>query len=289
LTDPQPEAPIRRDLPAVVTVYEPHRNGLPPLLSYFRATWRRRQFAVHLARTSLRARHYDTVLGQLWTVANPIFLALIYYLLIAVILGAQTREGYLPFLLSGLFAFYFTRNAAGLGAASVISSGRLLMNASFPRILLPISSVVAALLMYMPMLIVYAAIHVITGQKVGPQLLLTLPILAVHALLNLGIAMFLGAATVYFRDTSSLLPYALRVWLYLSPVLYAVQDVPDRIRPFLALNPLYSLLGAWHAVLIDGRPPSLTVILAAIAWAVAAVVVGGWFFLSREREFAVRL
>lgn len=273
-----------------VQVFEPHSHRLPPLRPYFRELWRRRKFALHMARTNLRAASYDTVFGQLWQVLNPLLLALVYYFVFGIILGNKGGDsGYLSALLAGLFAFYYTRNAIGLGSGSIVGGGRLIMNTAFPRALLPLSAVISSILLYVPALAVYSVFHVLGGQPVGRQLLYLPVVIAIHTVFNLGLALVFSALTVYFRDTSSLMPYILRIWLYLSPVLYAIEDVPERLRPYLAVNPLYPLFGTWHRILIEGQDPSLRLLGYAALWAIGTLVFGTWFFLTREREFAVRI
>lgn len=273
-----------------VTVFEPYARGIPPLGRYLRQLWKRRRFAFHMARSELKARHFDTFFGQVWTVLNPLLLAFVYFLLFGVILqNGRGTPDYLAFLIANLFAFYYTRNSLGVGAKSVVSGGGLIMNAAFPRALLPLSSVLSALLMYLPTLLVYAVIHVVTGQAVTVALVLVPVIVLIQTLFNYGLALLAAAITVYFRDFSSFLPYALRIWLYVSPVLYQMEDVPSRLAPVLMVNPLYPLLAAWQAVVIRGEAPGVGTLVAAVAWAVGLLVVGGWLFLSREREFAVRI
>lgn len=286
----QTQIPARARGVEDVQVFEPHSNGLPPLVPYLRELWRRRRFALHMARSNLKAMSYDTFFGQLWQLLNPLLLAAVYFLVFGVILGGNRgNPQYLAILLSGLFAFYYTRNAIGMGANSVIGGGRLIMNTAFPRALLPLSAMVSAFLLYMPTLLVYAVFHVVGGQPIGWQLLWIPPVIVIHTIFNLGLALIFAALTVYFRDTSSFLPYVLRIWLYLSPVLYSIEDVPLRIRPFLALNPLFPLFGAWHEILIDGIAPRPDLLGYGVLWALGLFLFGAWFFMSREREFAVRI
>ena len=101
--------------------------------------------------------------------------------------------------------------------------------------------------------------------------------------------MLVAAAQVYFRDLSNFLPYVLRIWLYVSPVLYYADEVPDRYKLILDVNPLGGLLTAWSDVLNAGQAPQAGSMLLGLAWGVGLFVVAGLFFLSREREFAVRL
>ncbi len=272
-----------------VHVYQPHRVGLPPLRSYARELWRRRQFALELSRTNLRAQHYKTVFGQLWLVINPVLLALVYFVLVDILRSGSRGSGFFAHLMAGLFAFYFVHNAVTQGAKSVVSGGRLILNSAFPRTLLPLSSVLTAFLRFLPTFAVYVPVHLAVGLPVGPHLLWVLPIVALLVVFAAGLSMLVAAAQVYFRDLASFLPYVLRVWLYVSPVLYFADEVPERYRALLVLNPLGPLLEAWSDVLNRGEAPDTALLALGLAWALALFVGGALFFVSREREFAVRL
>jgi teichoic acid transport system permease protein len=113
--------------------------------------------------------------------------------------------------------------------------------------------------------------------------------LALFVLVAAGLAMFVATLQVYFRDLAQFLPYLLRVWLYLSPVLWYADELPDRYKAFLWLNPIGPLLKAWSEVLINGKAPDPAAIGAGVGWAAGLVLVGSLFFMSRERDFAVRL
>lgn len=275
-----------------VHVFEPHSGGVPPMRRYLTDLWGRRDFTYQMSRSNLRAQHLDTFFGQLWTVLNPLLLAMVYFFLVTVLRGGSHPDGplgFLTFLIGGLFLFYFTRNAIGQGASSIVGGGGLLMNTAFPRAIFPISSTVTALLLYLPTLAVYAVFHVLGGAPIAPTLVLLPALIVLLTLFNLGLAMGAGALTVYFRDTSSILPYLLRVWLYLSPVLWRVDEAPDEVKPFLMLNPLVSYLDVWHDLTLNATWPGAAAWGLCILWALVSIVVGGWFFLSREREFAVRV
>jgi teichoic acid transport system permease protein len=270
-------------------VYEPHPIGLPPLRPYVRELWRRRHFAFELARTNLRAKHLNTALGQLWLILNGLLLGSIYFVLVEIIGRGDRGTDFLVHLLAALFTFRFVSNSVSQGARSVVGGGRLILNTAFPRALLPLSSVLTAFMAFLPMALVYAVLHVAAGIPIGLNLLWVIPIFGLFAVFASGAAMAIAAAQVYFRDLKSFLPYFTRIWLYSSPILYYVHEIPERFKPILALNPLYPLFGALSAVVDNGQAPSAKFLLWGLGWAIAAFVVGGLFFISREREFAVRL
>jgi ABC-type polysaccharide/polyol phosphate export permease len=272
-----------------VQVYEPHRAGLPPLGGYIREVWRRREFAFELARTNLRSQHFNTALGQLWLILNPLLLGLVYFMLVEIIGRGNKGIDFLAHLLLALFAFRLVSSAVSQGARSVVGGGRLILNSAFPRTLLPLSAVVTSFMLFLPTLVVYALIHAMAGLPVTPQILWAIPIVAMLLLVAAGIAMLLATVQVYFRDLTNFLPYAMRIWLYASPVLYFAAQVPPKFKPILAANPLYPLLTSLSDAVNLGREPRPMLLLWGLGWAIGLFVIGALFFVSREREFAVRL
>jgi ABC-type polysaccharide/polyol phosphate export permease len=270
-------------------VYEPHRVGLPPIGPYVRELWRRREFAFELSRTKLQAQHFDTVFGKLWLVLNPMLLALVYFILVDILRSGKNPSGFFAHLVAGIFAYYFVSGSVRDGVKSVVSGGRLVLNTAFPRILLPLSTVITAFRRFVPTFLIYIPIHLASGLPVRLVDLWIVPIVFCLALVAAGLSMFVAALQVYFRDVKNFLPYVLRIWLYASPVLYYAEQVPDKYQPLLVANPIGSLLAAWSDVLNSGHAPQASDMLVGLAWGVALFAVGALFFMSREREFAVRL
>jgi teichoic acid transport system permease protein len=277
------------DFTGEVHVYEPHRIGLPPIGPYLHQLWRRREFAYELARTNLRSKHYNTAFGQLWLILNPLLLGLVYFALVEIIGRGSRGIDFLAHLLLGLFAFRLVSSSVNQGARSVVGGGRLILNTAFPRTLLPLSSVLTSFMLFLPTLVVYALVHAAAGLPVTPQLLWAIPIVGMLLLFAAGMAMLVAAVQVYFRDLTNFLPYATRIWLYASPVLYYSFQVPDKFKPVLYANPLYPLLTSLSDAVNLGRDPRSGFLLWGLAWAVGIFLAGGLFFVSREREFAVRL
>jgi ABC-type polysaccharide/polyol phosphate export permease len=270
-------------------VYEPHRAGLPKMRPYFRELWRRKSFAFELSHTEMHAANTDTFFGQAWLVINPLLLASVYFVLVEIIGGKSQPPTFFAHLTSGIFLFYFVSGSMLSGASSVVSGGRLIMNTSFPKMLLPISATYTAFRRFLPTLAVYAVLHVMAGLPIGPHLLWVPVVLLEAACFALGLAMLFATLQVYFRDAKSFLPYGVRIWLYLTPVLWFADAAPKRLLPILPLNPLYGIMGSWSQVLIEGHSPSKYLLALGAAWSLGTLLAGGLYFMSREREFAVRI
>ena len=271
-----------------VIVYEPFKAGLPPMRSYLRSLWHRRAFISEFARSELREKNYGSVFGQLWLVLNPLLLSGVYFLLIYVI-GGTSDEARFGHLTSTLFLFYLIANSLTAGVKAITSGQRLILNTSFPRIMLPISAVVVAIFKFLPTLVVALLIHVIIGLPYSWQMLWAIPILLISIFMALGMAILISLINVYFRDISSMLPYLTRSLLYLSPVLYEASTVSSSIKQYEVVNPLFYLLDSWSRVIVHAEAPTTFGLVHSSIFALVIFIVGAYFFLSRERDFAVRL
>ncbi len=272
-----------------VNVYVPHKVGLPPVGPYLRELWRRREFAFELARTKLQSQHYGTVFGMTWLVLNPLLLAGVYFVLVDILRSGERPAGFFAHLLGGIFAYYLVSDAIRMAAKSVVGGGKLILNTAFPRAMLPLASVITSFMRFLPTVVIYLIVHVVSGLPTNLNLLWSVPIVVEMIAFASGVALLVAALQVYFRDLANFLPYILRVWLYLSPILWYASEVPNGYKWLIYINPLGSMLTAWSEALNEGITPGGTWLVLGAAWAVLALAIGSLYFVSREREFAVRL
>jgi teichoic acid transport system permease protein len=273
------------------SVYEPTVTGLPHLRQYIAGLWGRRRFIWHLARTDLKAEHYNTALGQLWVILDPLLLAAVYYFLRTVVRppGANhDRSLVISHLIWAVFFFTYTQRALMQGSRSILNGRQLVLNASFPRATLPLVSIVKAFVDFVPTLLVYFVFQAALGQPFGAPMLLLPLIIAMLTVFNFGLALLFAPMMVFFRDTGGFLPYATRIWLYMTPVLFATWEIPDDLLRFLRWNPLYPFFAALEQI-FRAHWPSKVYLAAAGAVAIVTFFVGALVFLVRERDFAVRL
>lgn len=287
-------------IPSRIQVFEPHKATLPPLLPYLKEFWKRRAFAIELSRFADKAEYLDSKFGKIWLILNPLLLATIYFLLVTVLRGGMnSNQGIttLAHILIGLFTFYFAQTCISAGATSITTGGRLILNQAFPRALLPFSSTISAFNQFLPTLPVYIVIVAI-GKWAFPAtqipgftwnyLWIPFIILCVGAT-GFGLSLIFATMNVYFRDTNKLLSYFMRIWLYASPVLWLPEMLHGWHRAILFINPLGPVLSSTSDVWIAGTGLSAGQIWGCIGWAIGSLIIGGYFFISRERDFAVRL
>ena len=204
----------------VPTVYESTATGMPALRPYLAELKSRRRFIWHLARTDLKAEHYDSAIGQLWVILDPLLLAAVYFLLRTVVKPiSANRNAVLAHLLWAVFVFTFVSNTMMAGARSLLNGRPLILNASFPRVVLPLTSVVKGIFDFLPTIFVYFVFALVLGQPFGSALLMLPVILVIITVMTLGLCLLFAPAMVFYRDTIGFLPYITRIWLYVTPVL----------------------------------------------------------------------
>jgi teichoic acid transport system permease protein len=273
-----------------ITVYEPTVTGLPPLRRYWREMWNRRPFMWHLARTELKARHYDTVLGQVWILLDPILLAGVYFMLRSVVrpVGSAEERNYLiAHMIIGVCFYQYTARSLMMGSRSIVANQRMILNTAFPRAVFPVGAVLQSFLDLTPTILILFFVQVFLGQPFSLQLLWLPLVLGVLTVFCLGLAHLFGCLTVFVRDTAGFLPYVTQVWLYTTPVLYTIYEIPPAALPYLQLNPLFPFFAMFDSI-FTGQPLSAVALFWAVVWAVSLFLVGTFSFLRKEREFALK-
>ncbi|HZM38562.1 MAG TPA: ABC transporter permease [Acidimicrobiales bacterium] len=269
-------------------VFEPHSNTLPNVREYMKALWDRRHFMRELASADLRALQSGKVLGNLWSVLNPLYQAAIYYFLYAV-LRPGSNQAFLPILIPNFFLFFGLSMAAMSDGGSSVKRGRgLMLNSAFPRALLPITAVYKSLRLFVPAACVLAVIYPLVGGRPGPGFFVLPLLFAIQVVMNIGIALAVSTYEVLVPDGTDLVQWLTRLLFFATPVIYPVALLPPAAKAILQFQPLFPLFAAYQAI-FGGGTPSPALVLQAALWAGALLVIGGRAFLRHEREFALYL
>lgn len=252
------------------------RRGLWP---YLAEVWRRRDFAWHLAMAKVRARNNSTALGLFWWLLDPLLLGAVFLLVFGVLLNTSRGDpNYIGFLLSGLFVFTYTRETMTGGAASINSNSQLIGTKRFPRLLLPLSAVMEGLVAFAFSLIPF---YLIAGFTHGdwPRLSIWVlgPALIMQTMFNLGLSLLMAELVVPIRDIGNLVNYLSRIWMYMSPVIFPVDQrlahAPAWLVTILRANPMAAILGLYRGALL-GREIEPYHWWSTAAWAVGILLVG---------------
>jgi len=200
--------------------------------------WRYRELLGNLIRKELKVKYKNSVLGFVWSLLNPALYLVVFYLVFQIILGAGIPY-FAIFFLAGLLPWNLFSTALGAGTASIVGNPGLVGKVWFPREILPLASIGAALVHFGLQLLVLAAALVVFRYAPSPEfLILLIPAMITLLVLLAALAVALSAVNVYLRDTQHLLELVLLAWFWGTPIVYEYQKLGGRIGSLALLNPL---------------------------------------------------
>lgn len=272
-------------VPIVIDSRRPDIFGL----RYWRELAAYRELMLVLAWRDISVRYKQTWLGAAWVVIRPLLLLLILTFVFNKVAGLRGEQGtpYVLLVLCGLLPWQYFANTFADASNSLVNNAALVTKVYFPRLLVPAASLLAGLLDWLLaflLLIVFMAWY---GQVPGWQILLLPLFLSLVVAFTAGAAIFFAALNVRYRDVRLIVPFIVQLGLYLSPVGYAMRDVPEDWRWLFLLNPMVGIIDGFRWCLLESASPPA---FASLMGSVMATFVLLWlslrYFAAVEREFA---
>jgi len=257
------------------------------LLSYVRRIWERKEYLSHVPRHELRSQQMGTILGNLWHLLNPILSITVYALIFGVVLKVDRGvSNFVAFVAVGVFVFQFTQKAVIKGAQSIVRNRRLIRSISFPRALLPITSVTTELLAFLPGIIVMFLTCLVTGTSPRLTWLLIPVLILVQFLFTIGAALIAARATSRYGDVKNILPFLFRLLFYGSGVLFSVDAyiTNENVKSLFLVNPMFDLLEIYRWAVLGGQVSSIE-ILALSIWTITVLAFGVFWFRRGEKTY----
>ncbi len=251
-----------------------------------REVWTYRELLFFLAWRDVKVRYKQTALGVAWALLQPL-LAMVVFTLVFGRLAKVPSEGvpYPLFSYAGLLPWTFFANAVTSSGTSVVGSAQLITKVYFPRLIIPGAAVAAALVDFGIAFALLLALMLAYGVDLSWGLFAVPALVVLTLVLALGVGAWTSAMTVRYRDFRYALPFAMQLWLFVTPVIYPTSLVPPKWQFLLMLNPLTGIVEGYRAALF-GRSPDWASLAAAAAVSAAALWVGARTFRRMERTFA---
>jgi lipopolysaccharide transport system permease protein len=284
-----PPAAAAQDLRAAhfdhahATVIEPPRAWR---MLDWRELWAYRELLWVLGTRDVKVRYKQSVLGAAWALIRPLTAMAIFSIVFGH-LAKMPSDGlpYPIFVFTALLPWTFFAGTVSASAQSLVGSSHLISKVYFPRLIIPLASVGAALVDLLVSLAILLPMMAWYGIPWTAQLL-AVPLLVVAVTVAaLGVGTLLSALTVSYRDFTHITPFLVQIWMYATPIVFPLSLVPERWRWLLALNPMTGLVEGFRSAFL-GRPfdvPSLSI---AVAISLAMLVAGVLYFEKAERRFA---
>jgi ABC-type polysaccharide/polyol phosphate export permease len=255
-------------------------TSLGVLLADVRRSWPLVQV---LARKEFLVRYRRASFGVAWALALPLLQATVLAVVLPKFVRFDTGSNYVLFVFAGTTAWTFFAGTLADGTGSIVAAQEISTRVYFPRLLLPLVTVLANLYALLPGVVVLVAASVLTGDF-GPRALWVVPGVGMAALLAGSLAALFSGLHVYFRDVKYLVQAGLLVWFYLTPVIYPLSEVGG-LRPWIEANPAAGVVQLFRAATVGADAGWGTSVAWSAAWSVATLAAAVALHRRHDRVF----
>lgn len=235
----------------------------------------------------IKIRYKQSFLGAAWAVLQPLALMLMFTLVFSVLVDIETGDVPYPlFSYTAVLPWTLLHTSITFATSSLLTNMNLVTKTYFPREILPLGSVGAALLDFLIASTVFAGMMLIYRVPLTTAVIWLPLLVSIQMALILGVAFITSSLSVNYRDIRFIVPLGLQLWFYATPVIYPLSLVPERFRLIYMLNPMSGLIVSYRAVLLHGQPPPLGYLAMAASAALVVLAVGYALFKKLEPSFA---
>ena len=230
------------------------------MLDILKPIWQYRGFIFGSIKREFQSKYRNSLLGAAWTIVNPLAMIVVYTVIFAQVMkarlpGVDNTFAYSIYLCAGVLTWGLFAEIVGRAQNTFIENANLLKKLSFPRLCLPVIVVANAGLNFVIIFGLFTLFLILSGNFPGLTFLAVFPLLFVLVLFAIGLGITLGVLNVFFRDVGQFFGIFLNFWFWLTPIVYNVSILNERLRALLAWNPMAPLVGAFQGILVSSKWP----------------------------------
>ena len=244
-----------------------------------------------LVSRDFKTKYKRSVLGVFWSLLYPLVTMLIMNFIFSHLFRTNI-ENYPIYIFSGLLIWNYFNDVIVQSMMSIISNGLIIRKIYIPKFIFPLSKTVSSCINLGMSAVVLLAIALITGVHPSWSWLLLPYVMACVLIFSLGFSFIMSACMVFLRDLQYLWGIFSMIWMYMTPIIYPMDIIPDKYAPivfFLKLNPIYHYVSYVRQIIMEGRVPTLAYHLVCLTSAVLMLVIGRWVFKKLEDRFILYL
>jgi len=258
------------------------------LKEYYEKFYRYRHLLKELVSRDIKIKYRRSILGILWSVLNPLLMMLVITAVFSKLMDMRT-ENFAAFYLCGSLIYNFVSEGTNGAMNAILINAALIKKVYVPKYIFPLEKVLFALVNALFYLIAVAIVFLITKLPLHWTIILFPIPLAYTFVFALGLGLILATVTVFFRDMNHLYSVWLTAWMYLTPIIYPVDALPERVMKLIQLNPLYHYVTYFRDVMMYGRVPGLMENLICIGISLFFLGIGLMVFKKYQDEFILRV
>jgi ABC-2 type transport system permease protein len=250
---------------------------------------RYRHLLRNLVLKDLKLKYRGSVVGFLWSLANPVLMGVVYAVAFHSILRIRS-EGFVFYLMLGLLAWTFFSSSAVMSTGSIADNGGLVKSVRFPMAILPTATVLFNFTQYILNISVILPLMLAYYRVVPEAPMLLFPVfVALQLVFTVGVALALATATAFLRDVRHLVDVAITILFWMTPIVYELRDLPERIRLLIRLSPMSPFVDAYQQIFYYRQWPEAMVWMTTVGYAAGAMALGLWLVVRNEDRFAERV
>lgn len=263
-------------------------------LGMLRGLWEYRGFILGSVKREFQSKYRNSMLGAAWTVLNPLAMIVVYTVIFAQVMhtkmpGTDSTFAYSIYLCAGILTWGLFAEITSRAQGVFLENANLIKKINFPRICLPLIVVLNALLNFAIIFGLFSVFLVISNNFPGWPFLAIIPVLIVQVLLAIGLGMVLGVLNVFFRDVGQFFVILIQFWFWLTPIVYPVTILPDRIHTLLQANPMAAIIAAYQTILVNHQWPQWHSLLLPLLLSILLCMLGMHLFRKRAGEMVDEL
>jgi lipopolysaccharide transport system permease protein len=248
--------------------------------------WAHRELLYFLVWRDLKVRYKQTAFGVAWVILQPLFMTLVFTVVLGNIVRVPSgRIAYPLFAYSGIMLWTFFAGAVSITGNCLVGNAHLITKVYFPRLVIPLASIIARLADLGVVFVILFALMPYYRVGFTKQILLVPLFVILLALLALGFGLWASAVNVKYRDVGLAVPVLIQLWMFVSPVVYGLEMIPEKWRLVYSLNPLVGIIEGFRASLFGSTFDRRAIIISA-AFTLILLVYGAYAFQRREKTFA---
>lgn len=257
------------------------------LLQNFRTLAQHHELLIRVMHREITSRYRQSFLGIAWAFLKPMATVAIFTFVFSIIAKLPSGQYSYPlFVLSGFLPWTFFSVSVATGISSLTSQTDLITKIYFPREILPLASMAASALDFLITLLFLITLMIYSHVELSWNILFAIPILAIEILWTVGIMLFMSLINVWYRDITHFAVLMLQLWMYLTPVVYPFNMVPESYRILMWLNPMVGIVEGFRSAVIRAESPDAGMLLTSLVISLLVFFVGYGVFKKNEFRLA---
>ena len=237
-----------------------------------------------LVSRDLKVKYRRSILGYLWSLLNPLFMMAILTFVFSKVFRSNI-ECFPLYLISGNTLFSFFTESTNMAMNSIVRNGTLIKKVYIPKFIFPLASVFSSFaIMSFSLVAVFIVKFALGVPLFWADLLIPVPLI-LELIFSMGMGLILSALNVYFRDIEHLYGVFTMAWMYLTPVIYSEDILPDLARKVMKLNPMYHYIQFYRLLTMKGCVPGVNTWIACIVSSICMLAVGMLVFRKLQKNF----